>query len=304
MIHVIKPGLLTTVQDMGRPGFAHVGFSTGGAADTVAFRLANLAAGNHANAPALEITLAGPTLQFQHETTIAICGSRTSTSLPVNEPVTLAAGDRLTFGSLLDGARAYVAVRGGVEVPEVMGGCSTFIPAQVGGFHGRALRAGDRLDIGKGAVRQGRKLSGIASGLLQKSGRPLLVTPSLQSDWFDAHAIRLFYEQRFTVTNESNRSGLRLAGESIRATRGDELITEGIPLGAVQVPPDGHPIILFVDQHTTGGYPKIACVAAVDIPRVGQLRPGDEVHFQQTTISEAIELLRRRENALRKAFTE
>jgi antagonist of KipI len=303
MIHVIKPGLLTTVQDLGRPGFAHLGLSTGGAADCVAFWLANLVVGNHANAPALEITLLGPLLEFETETTVAICGSRTSTSLPVNEPIKVAAGDKLNLGSLLDGARAYVAVSGGVDVPPVMGSCSTFLPANIGGFKGRALQAGDRLQMGESPARDAMKMSPAVAALLERRAGPIFVTTSLQSDWFDGDAIRQLYEQQFTVTSQSNRSGLRLAGEPVLPSRRDEMLTEGVALGAIQVPPDGQPIILFVDQQTTGGYPKIANVITADLPRIGQLRPGDEIRFQQTTIADAIGMLRNQENVLREAFT-
>lgn len=304
MIHIIKPGLLTTVQDMGRRGFAHLGLSPGGAADTLAFRLANLVAGNDANAPALEITLLGPTLEFEVEATIAICGSRASTSLPVNEPIKVAAGERLNFGLILDGARAYLAVRGGLDVPEVMGSYSTFLPAHIGGFHGRALQVGDRLSIGKRASRNARKLSSAIAALLERRQGPILVTPSLQSNWFDQKARGQFYEQPFTVTSQSNRSGVRLSGEPVKIICHNELITEGVPLGAIQVPPDGLPIILLVDQQTTGGYPKIANVIAAHLPRIGQLRPGDEVRFQQTTIAEAIAMLQNQENVLREVFAQ
>ena len=219
MIHVIKPGLLTTVQDMGRRGFTHLGLSPGGAADSVAFRLANLASGNDANAPALEITLLGPTLEFEVEATIAICGSRTSTSVSINEPIKVAAGERLNFGSLLDGARVYLAIRGGIEVPEVMGSCSTFLPANIGGFRGRALQSGDSLPIGKHHAKDARKLSSATAALLRRREGMILVTPSLQSDWFDHEATRQFYEQPFTVTSQSNRSGLRLSGQPLAANR-------------------------------------------------------------------------------------
>jgi antagonist of KipI len=128
------------------------------------------------------------------------------------------------------------------------------------------------------------------------------VTPSLQSDWFDQETLERFHRQAFSVTEQSNRSGLRLAGEAILCGKRGELLTEGVALGAVQVPADGQPIILFVDQQTTGGYPKIANVIAADLPRVGQLRPRDEVKFQAVRIPEAIELLRRQERVLREAF--
>lgn len=302
MIHVIKPGLLTTVQDLGRPGFAHLGLSPGGAADSVSFRIANLLVGNDANAPALEITLMGPTLEFEVAATIAISGCGMSTSLPINESFEVAAGTTVAVGSLLAGARAYLAVHGGLVVPEVMRSYSTFLPAGIGGLQGRALRAGDELVIGKQTQGGLRKLSAeLAAGFRPHRG-PIRVTSSLQSEWFDQETLGRFHQQAFTVTDQSNRSGLRLAGEPILAKHRRELLTEGTALGVVQAPPDGQPIILFVDQQTTGGYSKIANVIAADLPRIGQLRPRDEVRFQAVKIPDAVELLRQQERALREAF--
>jgi antagonist of KipI len=302
MIHVIKPGLLTTVQDLGRRGFTHLGVSPGGAADSVSFRIANLLVGNDWNAAALEITLLGPTLEFEVAATIAIAGYGTSTSLPINEAFEVAAGTTVAIGPLSAGARAYLAIRGGLSIPEVMDSCSTFLPARIGGLQGRALRAGDELVIGKRTLAGFRKLSPELAASFRLHQGPIRVTPSLQSDWFDPETVERFHQKPFTVTDQSNRSGLRLAGETILAPHRGELLTQGIALGAVQVPPDGQPIILFVDQQTTGGYPKIANVIAADLPRVGQLRPGDEIRFQPVKIPEAIELLRQQERALREAF--
>lgn len=301
MIHVIKPGLLTTIQDLGRIGFAHLGLSPAGAADSLSFRIANLLLGNESNTPAFEITLMGPTLEFETAALIAISGSRTSTSLPINEAFPVAAGTRVTTGSLLDGARAYLAIRGGLTLPGVMNSCSTFLPAGIGGFEGRALRAGDQIAFGKQTAGPSCKLGpSRAASLLPRHG-PIRVTASLQYDWFVQEAIERF-QQAFAVSEASNRSGLRLQGEPVVPAQHRELLTEGVALGAVQVPPDGQPIILFVDQQTTGGYPKIANVVAADLWRVGQLRPRDEVRFSFVEIPEAIELLRLQEQALRTAF--
>lgn len=303
MIHVIKPGLLTTVQDLGRFGFTHLGLSPGGAADSFSFQIANLLLGNASDAPALEITLLGPTLEFDTGATVAISGSRTSNSVPLNEPFDVAPGDKILVGSLLDGARAYLAVRGGISVPKVMNSYSTFLPAKLGGFEGRALRAGDHLAIGANVYGSCKKIPADLLKELSESNKGMLrVTPSLQYDWFERHAIHQFGDQTFTVSDSSNRSGVRLLGQSVIPNIKRELLTEGIALGAVQIPPDGQPIILFVDQQTTGGYPKIANVIAADIPRVGQLRPRDKVRFDFVTIPEAIELLRRRQESLRRAF--
>lgn len=302
MIHVINPGLLTTIQDLGRIGFAHLGLSPAGAADSLSFRIANLLVGNIANTPAFEITLLGPTLEFEAAALIAISGSHTSTSLPINEPFRVAAGTRLTTGSLLDGARAYLAIRGGLEVPRIMNSCSTFLPASLGGFKGRALRRGDQIAPSKPTAGPVPKLGPARAASLQLRHGPIRVTAALQYDWFGEEAIARFQHQAFTVREDSNRSGLRLQGEPVLLAQQRELLTEGIALGAVQIPPDGQPIILFVDQQTTGGYPKIATLAAADLWRVGQLRPRDQVRFSFVKIPEAIELLRLQEEALRAAF--
>jgi antagonist of KipI len=306
MIHVIKPGLLTTVQDLGRHGVAHLGLSPAGAADSVSFRIANLLVGNDSNAPVLEITLLGPTLEFEATATIAISGYGTNESLPtafpINEAFEVAAGTTIAVGPLSAGARAYLAIRGGLVVPEVMHSASTFLPASIGGLQGRALQPGDRLMIGKRTQGGIRKLSPIVAKSLGPHQGPIRVTPSLQSDWFNPETFERFHQQPFAVTDQSNRSGLRLAGGPIIATYSGALLTEGIALGAVQVPSDGQPIILFVDQQTTGGYPKIANVIAADHPRIGQLRPRDEIRFQSVGIPEAIELLRQQERALYQAF--
>jgi antagonist of KipI len=303
MIRVIKPGIFMTVQDLGRTGLAHLGVSPAGAADSVSFRIANLLVGNDWNAPALEITLSGPTLEFEVPAVIAISGSHADNSLPINEPFELAAGTRLVMGSLLDGARAYLAVRGGIAVPKVMHSCSTFLPAKIGGYQGRALKAGDSLAIGKQVVGDWRRFPAGFKADLWRGAGPIRVTQSLQYDWFGLEAVHQFEHETFTVSDDSNRSGLRLIGQPILPTKRSELVTEGIALGAVQVLPDGQLVVLFVDQQTTGGYPKIANVIAADFPRVAQLRPREKLAFQFVTIPEAIELLRQQELALMSAFT-
>lgn len=303
MIHVIKPGIFTTVQDLGRYGFTHLGISPAGAADSVSFRISNLLVGNDMNAPALEMTLMGPTLEFEAPAVIALAGASTSNSIAINQALEVSAGTRIAFGSLIDGARTYLAVRGGIAVPKVMHSCSTLVQGNIGGLHGRALKAGDRIPIGK-EMREGcRKLApAFVERLRPQLDTPLRVTPSLQYDWFEEKEIQRFYQQVFRVRDESDRSGLRLSGEAITSSSRAELLTEGVALGAVQVPPSGQPIILLVDQQTTGGYPKIANVIAADLPRVGQLRPRDQVRFQPVTIEEAIGLLREQECLLAQAF--
>jgi antagonist of KipI len=182
-----------------------------------------------------------------------------------------------------------------------MNSASTLLPAAIGGFQGRALRAADVLTIGQCSTVPPRKLRNKSDFQSPISG-PVRVTESTQSDWFSAPTLLRFQSTVFKVSDHSNRSGIRLVGDAILADRRSELITEGVSLGAIQVPADGQPIILFVDQQTTGGYPKLANVASADLSRVAQLRPHDEIKFQFVTFAEAVYLLRQQEQALREAF--
>jgi antagonist of KipI len=285
-IRVISPGMQTTVQDVGRFGWAHFGVSASGAADALALRAANLLAGNAENAAALEMTLMGAALEFEHTATIAVTGSDFGAGLPLWTAVEVAAGQTVRFGATRGGARAYVAVRGGLAVPRVMGSASTHVMTGVGG---RPLRTGDVLEIGDGAVRRPR--TGSAPPF--PSGGPLRVTTGPQAERFRGE----LYEGAYTVSEESNRMGLRLRGTAVPSPAGG-MLTEGVPLGAVQVPPDGQPIILFVEHQTTGGYPKPANVISADFWRLGQLRPRDSVTFERVEMALAIELLREQEQWL------
>jgi biotin-dependent carboxylase-like uncharacterized protein len=302
MIKIIKPGSLTTVQDQGRFGFAHLGLSPAGAADPISFRLANLAVGNRANAAALEMTVVGATLEFEQPATIALSGASSINAVPLNQPIKVAAGSKIAVGPLTGGARAYLAVRGGFAVPKIMNSRSTYVQAGIGGFQGRALRAGDKLEISSDIDRMPGDVRPIAAALLKSRNQPIRVTRSVQSDWFHRSATELFYSQQFTVSAHSNRSGTRLKGQPVFPCHREELLTEGVPLGAVQIPPDGQPIILSVDHQTTGGYPKLATVITADLWRVAQAVPGESVRFQLTEVATVIELLRAQENLLRNAF--
>ena len=294
-IRVIKPGFLTTVQDLGRYGYAHLGISPAGAADSVSFRIANLLVGNHENAPGLEMTLLGATLEFEEAAVIALVGASCeckagSAHVPLNSAFDLPAGAALQCGSMATGARCYLAVQGGFDIPLVMGSASTFVSGHFGGYKGRRLQSGDVLQVGQHHSFRIRSLRAGALDSLRAS-RPLRVTKGAQQDWFGQEAFQKLFSGCYIVSEHSDRTGLRLKGETLRPREPSELLTDGIPLGAIQVPQDGQPIILFVDQQTTGGYPKIANVIAADRHRVGQLRPRDEVRFSEVSIAEAIEAL-------------
>ena len=305
-IRVLTPGLFTTVQDLGRYGHAHLGISPAGAADPLSLRIANLLVGNNENTPALEMTLLGATLEFDESAVVAITGANCQCKLgqdraPAKTAVELPAGAVLQCGSMPTGARAYLAVQGGLDVPLVMGSTSTSVAARFGGFQGRRLQRGDVLPVRKHNALRGRALRPGALDRLYAQG-PLRVTKGAQQDWFTPDAFATLYSSTYIVSEQSDRTGLRLKGDAMQPREGTELLTDGIPLGAIQVPQDGQPIILFVDQQTTGGYPKIANVIAADMHRVGQLRPRDEVRFAEVTIAEAVQALREQEEWLRRIF--
>jgi len=286
-IRVLSPGLQTTVQDLGRFGWTHFGVSASGAADPLALRAGNLLVGNAENAAALEMTLAGGVFEFESHSVIALTGSDFDAGLPLWTALEIKAGDTVSCGATRSGARCCLCVRGGIDAPRVMGSASVHVMTGVGG---RPLKKGDVLQIGDGAVRRLRK--GRGAPPLAMSG-PLRATPGPQADWFGGE----LYAAAYTVKEESNRMGLRLQGPAIPSPAG-HMLTEGVPLGAVQVPPDGQPIILFVEHQTTGGYPKPANVISADFWRLGQLRPRDEVRFELVTIEAALELLQQQESWL------
>jgi antagonist of KipI len=284
-IHVLAPGFLTTVQDLGRFGFAHFGISASGAADPLALRAGNLLVGNAENAPALEMTLTGGEYLFEGPAVIALTGADFGSSVPMWRPVEISNGETVRCGPARHGARCYLAVRGGLDVPLVMGSASVHIMTGVGGG---PLRRGDVLPIGDRAVRRPRKA---AVGVPVHAGTARLrATAGPQAQWFGEE----LYGGAYRVKEESNRMGIRLAGAALPAPDG-HMITEGVALGAVQAPPDGQPIILFVEHHTTGGYPKPANVISADFWRLGQLRPRDEVRFERVTMEGALGLLREQE---------
>jgi antagonist of KipI len=285
---VVAPGFQTTVQDLGRFGYAHLGVSASGAADAVALRAANLLAGNAENAAALEMTLTGGAFEFERDAVIALAGSDFGSGLPMWSAVEVRAGAVVRCGPARTGARCYMAVRGGIAIRKTLGSASTHV---LTGLGGRPLRAGDALPVGEAAVRQPRWA---VRGAPEYTRAPVLrVTAGPQADWFSSE----LYEAAYRVTEESNRMGLRLSGPPIPSPSG-QMPTEGVGLGAVQIPPGGQPIILFVEHQTTGGYPKPANVISADFQRLGQLRPRDEVRFEPVTLERALSLLREQEQWL------
>ncbi len=292
-IEVVSPGLLTTVQDLGRPGWAHLGISVSGACDAWALRLGNQLVGNDRDAAALEMTLSGGTFRFHREAWIAITGGECVLKID-GQPIAMWTSIRihpaqvLQVGTVAVGARVYLCVYGGLDVPLVLGSRSTLIESSWGGYEGRVLQSGDRLDVfEQGAGCPGARRAGLLVRAIYKNIFEIRVTEGPQWNWFGEDAHHAFFENAFSVTNEMSRRGVRLDGPKLNLIRNEELVTEGIAAGSIQIPTSGMPIILLNDQRTTGGYAKIATVIHADLFMIGQLRPGAQVKFRRVTLEEA-----------------
>lgn len=307
-ILIKDPGFATTVQDLGRYGYSHLGISPAGAADSLSFRIANLLVGNDENAPALEMTLTGAALQFEEPATLALTGAECGVevngrSVPCARAVQVRGGSLMKIGRMMLGTRAYLAVQGGIQVPLVMDSASTDLGGKFGGYEGRVLRKGDRLHIRPASGPPPLAMKSAKLPFFDQPGDKVLrLTRGSQQDWFDSDAFAKLFSRSFSVSDQSGRTGLRLKGEAIRVRNKTQLLTDGIPLGAIQIPPDGQPIILFIDQQTTGGYPKMANVIAADLPLVGQLRARDTVRFAEVSIEQAMAALRQHELWLKEIF--
>jgi antagonist of KipI len=282
-ILVHSPGLFTTVQDLGRHGFGLLGVSPSGAADPLSLRLGNRLAGNPEGAAALEMTLSGGTFEFPDGGVFVLAGA--PCALPGWTPVAVKPGETVRTGTFPSAARCYLCVRGGIQVREVLGSASTHVLSGLGGYEGRPLRRGDRLFAGDAPGPAPARREMVPLGLSFR--KTLRVTRGLQASAFPAGALEQLCSGAYKVGVESNRMGLRLEGAPVEAPRDGRMVTEGVPLGAVQIPASGQPMILFVEQQTTGGYPKLANVIAADLPSVGQLRPRDEIRFLLVDEAEA-----------------
>jgi antagonist of KipI len=326
MITILKPGLLSTIQDLGRYGFQKYGVITSGAMDQLALRIANLLVGNSENQAVMEITLIGPTVQFEKDSLIAICGGNFSPningeSIHLYRPVFVTKGSQLTFGKCQNGCRAYLAIAGGLDVPLVMGSKSTYLRANIGGFLGRKLKKGDKLSLLEPNPTAEKLIKKISKKTLTKQffelnwfpglrfyskyASPIRVMTGREFHLFSKESQKQFFLQTFTVTGNSDRMGYRLEGSPLTLEKRHEIISEAVSFGTIQVPADGMPIVLMADRQTTGGYPKIAQIATVDLPAVAQAKPGDPLSFQKISHEEAQHLYLKKEqefNQLRKAI--
>ncbi len=299
-LHVLKPGMLTTVQDLGRWGRQGSGVPVAGPMDAYSHRLANRLAGNPDGAAALEVTITGPELQARGDTLCAVAGAGFSVEVDgvrVDPRACFEVLDAQTvrFGERHHGARATLAVRGGIDVPATLGSRSTSVVARMGPFGGRALLKGDVLPVGPQA---GAHLRPGAPLQLPTGGVRVRVLLGPHDRLFTPGAVGALLAGRFIVTLQSNRMGYRLSGAALPAPGGGEMLSAGTPFGSLQVPASGQPILLMADRQTTGGYPRIATVILADLPLAGQLAPGDWIEFAACTHGEAVDALKRREAAL------
>ena len=306
MLIIEQPGLLTTIQDLGRNGFKKDGIIRSGAMDSIAHRVANLLVQNDEREPTIEITLYGPTIRFMEDTVISLCGGDLSPSLneramEMNRPIRVHNGDILTFGQPRTGCRAYLAVHGGIKIKKVMGSYSTYLRAEIGGFNGRALQKGDQLELKRKDINLDIKSQKWSSGMITITPmkvREVRVLKGRHFEMFSKRSQDHFLEGFFKVSAQSDRMGYRMEGTSLELAKLEEIISEAVTVGTIQVPANGQPIILMADSQTIGGYPKIAEVISVDIPVVAQAKPGDEIQFKLVTLEEAQRLYQEQENKM------
>jgi antagonist of KipI len=290
-IAIVRPGMLTSVQDLGRWGLQAQGVPVAGPMDEYSHRLANRLVGNPSTAAALEITLIGPEIRATDETLCAVAGATFALSadghpVAMNAPFLLRAGTSLRFGPRARGARATVAFRGGLATESIFGSRATSLIARMGPFDGRPLRAGDVLPVGD-APREHRSGPPHPALPLPAGGVRVRVLTGPHSEMFTSAAYETLFGGRYAITPQSNRMGYRLEGPRLAHRDRADILSDATAIGSIQVPASGQPILLMADRQTTGGYPKIATVISADLPLAGQLAPGDWIEFKPCTRDDA-----------------
>lgn len=304
-IKIFKSGLLTLIQDKGRNGYQQYGVSVSGVMDSFSHRAANILVGNSENEATFEATIIGPGIEFADDMVIAVTGGDMSPEInkrpiPMWKSVLVKAGDQLEFKAIKTGCRCYIAFAGGIDVPSIMGSKSTYTRGNIGGHEGRALKVGDVINITE-PKKSLKELSGnwMSQDVYSYTNSiEIRVVAGPQEDAFTYEGLKTFYSSEYTVSNECDRMGYRLSGNEIQHKEGADIISDGITMGAIQVPGHGMPIIMMADRQTTGGYTKIANVITVDLPKVAQAKPGDKFTFRKVSIQEAHKLLREVEDKI------
>lgn len=324
IIRVIRAGLMTTIQDLGRPGFQLFGVPFGGAMDRLSHELANRLVGNSASAATLEMTLVGDELEFSEKTFIAITGAQFSplangegcVPVPQNTRVFIPARTRIRFQTARKGCRCYLAVAGGFSLPEIMGSRSTLLHAQISGLQGRALQSGDELTAGdpeRVGLEIVRLKDHVAISFPAWFVRPVAlpvgdvitvrVLPGEHFSMMSTESQLRFWNETFPITSQSDRMGYRLAATPLTLDDASDMLSEGTAVGTIQLPPDGRPILLMADSAPTGGYRRIAQVISADLPLAAQARPGQSLRFRETTLEESRQLFLQQRTDFEKAMT-
>ncbi len=305
MFTTINPGFFTTIQDGGRWGYQAFGMPVAGAMDRYAYRIANILVGNKASAAAIEMTLLGASFKFDESQLVALCGADMQAkldgvSVPNWSSFIVQKGSELKLEYAVTGCRAYLAVCGGINVPSVLGSRSTYTRAKVGGLEGRALRQGDVLDVGddrETEVRPGILKAEYVPQYEQSITLRILLGP--QDNMFTPEAKATLLKSEYVITDEADRMGYRLVGPKIAHIDKADIVSDALPLGAIQVPAHGMPIVMMADRQTTGGYAKIGAVIGPDLAKLAQAKPGDEVCFRLCSEEEAVNALKAEQQCYR-----
>lgn len=308
-LEIVSGGLLTTVQDLGRWGFQGIGMPVAGAMDSFALQAGNIIVGNAPNAAALEITVMGPTINVvEGEGVICLSGAPldmriNNEKVPHWTAIRVKGGDKISIGGPTGpGCRAYLCVSGGIDVPVIMGSRSTYLRAHIGGLEGRALQKQDTLSTGE-LPALWHLCDGFScpSWMIPPYGQnvPINVVLGPQDDYFTPEGIETFLSAEYTITNEADRMGYRLDGPEIEHKSGADIISDAIPLGAIQVPGSRKPVAMLADRQTTGGYTKIAVITTPHIALLAQRLPGEKVSFKKVSFEEAALALKEEKDKLR-----
>lgn len=299
MITIDKAGILATIQDNGRFGYAQYGVITSGAMDKWAMQVANILVGNERHEAVIEITLGLTAMTFHTQAVIAVYGADLQATvngvpLPLGRPLQIEDGDQLTFGYSMKGCRAYIAIRGGIDVTPIMNSKSTYLRANLGGYNGRALQKGDKFRITPHILEKRMP----AFYPQRHISHNIRVLPHIEQHQFTEASQQAFFNTLYMISKQADRMGYRLEGTPLMREVPKEMLSEAVLEGTIQVANDGQPVILLADHQTTGGYPRIGQVAAVDIPILAQLKPGDTIQFEPITIEKALALLTKQQQAL------
>lgn len=302
-IKILRDGFFTTIQDLGRYGYQQFGVPVSGVMDSFSHRVGNILVGNHEDEASLEVTMVGPVIKFLSNEVIAITGGNlgpqiNEKDISMYENIKVKKGDILSFKGIVNGCRSYICFTGGIDILPVMGSRSTYVKGKIGGIEGRKLAFDDVINIKtstKEYIKRKVPLKYIPKYLKETKIR-VIMGPQLKE--FTSKGIRTFLQNSYEVTNNCDRMGYRLEGETIEHKIGADIISDGISFGAIQIPGHGKPIIMMADRQTTGGYTKIATVISSDTYKIAQMIPGDRIRFKEVDIYEAHKILKEEEEKL------